>query len=205
MASHNESVQADALYTITDLETLRVISDPLRIQILERLEQPTTVKELARVLDTTPTKLYYHVNLLEKHELIRVVETKIVSGIVEKSYQLRALRFTVDESLLAPGSHQDGDIDSLLYSILETTRAEILASVAARNAQVDDSAPNEKRIILTRSVLSLTPEQALDLQNEFESILEKYGSDEEPSADKRQYGFTIALYPLAENKEDNHE
>lgn len=205
MAPNNESAQPDALYTITDLETLRVVSDPLRIQILQRLEQPTTVKELARALGTTPTKLYYHVNLLEKHELIRVVDTKIVSGIVEKSYQIRALNFSVDQTLLAPGGGRDGDVDTLLHSILETTRAEILASVAARTAQTDDGLPKEKSITLARSVLWLTPAQALELQNEFEAILAKHGAVEEPSTDKRQYGFTVALYPLTAYKEDNHE
>ena len=35
-----------------------------------------------------PNRLYYHVNLLEEHGLIRVTDTRLVSGIVERTYGL---------------------------------------------------------------------------------------------------------------------
>jgi DNA-binding transcriptional ArsR family regulator len=68
--------------TITDPETLKVIADSLRLQILRQLKQPKTVKEVGLSLEISPTKLYYHFSQLEKHELIRVVDTRLVSGIV---------------------------------------------------------------------------------------------------------------------------
>ena len=69
-------------YLVTDLETIKIISDPLRVQILEHIGLTSevgkliTVKEIAEALDIPPTKLYYHINLLEKHDLIRVAETR---------------------------------------------------------------------------------------------------------------------------------
>lgn len=50
---------------ITDLETLKVLADPLRLSIIEYLSRPGTVKKIAEKLDKPPTKLYYHFNLLE--------------------------------------------------------------------------------------------------------------------------------------------
>ena len=75
---------------IDSLETLKVLSDPLRIQLVAairaRNEQAelATVKYLAERFDRSPKKLYYHINLLEKHQLIEVADTRLVSGIVEK-------------------------------------------------------------------------------------------------------------------------
>ena len=55
-------------FVVKDLETMKVVTHPLRLQILEYLlAQPRTVKEIAEEIGTTPTKLYYHINLLEKH------------------------------------------------------------------------------------------------------------------------------------------
>lgn len=71
---------------IEDAETLRVLADPLRLRIRELMVRPCTVKQVAAVLGIAPTKLYYHINLLEKHKLIVVVAARVVSGIIEKQY-----------------------------------------------------------------------------------------------------------------------
>src|SRR5919199_432922 len=91
---------ADEL-TISDLDSLRVIADPLRLRILESLIEPRTVKQVAAELGIFPTKLYYHMQLLERHGLIMVVDTRLVSGILEKRYRAAARCFHVDHALLA--------------------------------------------------------------------------------------------------------
>src|SRR6476659_4447233 len=100
-----ETFEPEKMYVVKDLETLKVISDTTRIRILEMLvEKACTVKELARVLNLTPTKLYYHINLLEEHGLIRVVGTRIVSGIIEKQYRVLAYSIDIDRALLNLGT-----------------------------------------------------------------------------------------------------
>ena len=75
---------------ISDLETLKVISDPLRVQILENIGlasdagKSTSVKQLSEDLDIPQSKLYYHIKLLEKHDLVYVADTRVISGIIEK-------------------------------------------------------------------------------------------------------------------------
>src|SRR3954467_12474429 len=94
------------LHTITTLDALKVFSDPLRQQIIEALlDDAKTVKQVAVELDLAPTKLYYHVNLLEEHGLIQVTETRIVSGIIEKHYRAAAREFAIERSLLTPGQN----------------------------------------------------------------------------------------------------
>jgi len=75
---------------VSDVATLKAIADPMRLAILNVLmksdPEPLSVKEIAARLDESPTKLYRHVKQLEQVELIRVGETRLVSGIVESRY-----------------------------------------------------------------------------------------------------------------------
>src|SRR6266513_2118828 len=76
---------------VSNFDTLKVVADPTRLRILEVLiEQPLTVKQVARKLEIAPTKLYYHVNLLEEHGLLTVTASRVVSGIIEKQYRTTA-------------------------------------------------------------------------------------------------------------------
>ena len=75
-------------FLIQDRETLKVMADPLRSQILEiLLDSPHTIRQTAAKLGLSASKLYYHFNLLEKHGLIEVVETRRIANLVEKHYQ----------------------------------------------------------------------------------------------------------------------
>src|SRR6476646_2888850 len=74
---------------ISDVETLKALSDPVRLRILETMvtaaDEAWTVKRLAKALGTNTTKLYHHINILEERDLIRVAGTRVVSGIIETS------------------------------------------------------------------------------------------------------------------------
>src|SRR5262252_9481402 len=87
---------------VTDLETLKILSDALRARILDLLRaEPLTVKQLAARLGRPPKKLYYHINLMEQHGLIRVVNTRLISGIVEKTYRATAYLFLFEKEVFA--------------------------------------------------------------------------------------------------------
>src|SRR5664279_480371 len=111
MTSRNPSEEQPApLHTITTLDALKVFSDPLRQQIIEALlDGAKTVKQIASELELAPTKLYYHVNLLEEHGLIQVTETRIVSGIIEKHYTAAAHEYYIERSLLTPGQNSGNE------------------------------------------------------------------------------------------------
>lgn len=123
----NDSLQDE--YIIDNTDTMKVIADPLRLRILRNLRRPRTVKDVAGRLDLPPTKLYYHVNLLEKAEMIRVVETNIVSGIIEKVYQVTARSFRLAEDLLMdPATHRSGFSD-MVAAIFDDVRGELVRAV----------------------------------------------------------------------------
>jgi DNA-binding IclR family transcriptional regulator len=106
---------------LTDLEQLRVASDTLRLQLLDQMSSEPrrgwTARELAEALETKQTKLYHHLALLEEHGFIRVAETRMVSGIQEKRYQVTALAFRVERSLLS-GAGGESAVAEVLDAIL---------------------------------------------------------------------------------------
>jgi len=86
---------------LTDLEAVKAIADPLRSQIIEVLSpEPLTVNQIAEKLGLAPSKLYYHVNMLEKHGFLKVVDTTVRGNIIEKHYWISAYDYDIEKDLL---------------------------------------------------------------------------------------------------------
>ncbi len=167
-------IPADVL-TIEELDTLKVLADPLRLRIRELMQKPTTVKIVAEKLDIPPTKLYYHINLLEKHGLIVLVDTRIVSGIIEKHYQIAAKTVKVAKHLLSTGEDPKGEgLNLAIGTLLDTTREELLESARANMVEWDDEGERHKGLSLHMGTLNLTQNQAADFYNELESLFNRY-------------------------------
>ena len=186
-------------FVVDDLESLKVIAHSTRLDILQSLKHPKTVKEIAQKLKLPATKLYYHVNLMEKHGLIQVVETNIVSGILEKTYQVVARSYRIDNQLLADQTAVSQNLDQILGTIFDVTRTQI-----QRTVQVTEKNPfDESSGLLWRSTLRLTPQQYEDFYGRLKTLLDemeelRIDSLSEETADSAHdlYGLTIAYYPV---------
>ena len=181
---------------INDLETLKAVSDPFRLSILELLSEPRTVKEIAPKLKVGKTKLYYHINVLEKHGVIRVVRKRFVSGILEKSYQIAAMRFRPAPELLQGSEDGDARRQAIFDSIFDATRTDFIRS--AKSGQFDDSVEkNEKKLFIGRTLLCLTEAQARSFSDRFDAMMEEFKEYEINTPDSTPYVLTIAFFPKA--------
>ncbi len=61
---------------LTELDQIKVLADPLRIRILESLSEERTTKQVAQLIGEKPTKLYHHVDALERVGLIQQTRTR---------------------------------------------------------------------------------------------------------------------------------
>ena len=188
--------------TIADLETLKVMSDPLRINLLEAMGQPTTVKQVAEQLGVAQKKLYYHVNLLEKHGLIVVVDERVVSGIIEKWYQVRAYSYRVERSLLSVSEDKGENWRMLLGSIFENTVDDVIAAAGSGVLPQTDQPEGKSPMLLARSRFYLSQEQFDEFKRRFADLIEEMDEAEGEPPDKTlpRYGLTIAFYPAAPAK-----
>ncbi len=199
------SFEPQPMKIIRDLDTLRVLTDPLRMRILAALdERPRTVKEVARMLDMPPTRLYYHFNLLEKHDIIRVVETRVVSGIIEKRYWVTARNFNVDRTLFAPTAKTASEgWDLVLTGLVDRLREDVLtlieSGVAGRAVQDRDEKGPIMR--MSSSLARLTPAQAREFYARLQALMDEFrGSKEGEEAE--EYVLFLALYPLPREKDN---
>src|SRR4051795_5197216 len=121
----------EPLIKIRDAETLRALGDPTRVRILETMVQrqdpPWSVKELAAALGVPQTRLYHHVEQLLAHDLIRAVERRVVSGIIETRYRVTALSVQLHRRMFAAAS--DAETRTILHdtlvAVFDTARDEV--------------------------------------------------------------------------------
>ena len=196
------------VFVIADLETLKVVADPLRLQVIEELrDAPSTVKEIAAVLGVSATRLYYHVNLLEQHGLLRVTETRLVSGILEKHYQTTADRISVDRALLGPDRPlQDEGVEVLLAVILDEARGEIRRSIRDGRIDVAKEAPLERGLVLGRLWARFTSDQARAYVDRFHELNDEFvqiaaGND----SDQQTYEILFGFYPVTRRANDEFD
>jgi len=145
-----------------------------------------------------PTKLYYHLALLEEHALIRVASTRMVSGIVEKRYQAVARRISVDRSLFSPTAAGGGEgVDAFLTVVLDGAKSQIGRSIAAGLIDVTQTEPAAHGLMLGRKWLRLTPHQAQALDDRLSALLAEFAnrSPTPDTPDARLYELLLGLYP----------
>lgn len=192
-----EQTRADEL-VIDNLETLKVIADQRRKLILEHFDNPSTVKEVAQKLGTSPSKLYYHVNLLEEHGLLVVTDTRIVSGIIEKQYQTAAKRFRVKAGLLSPSS-EDGDasMEAMLVQFFDEPRDEARNSLRNGIIQIGEDAEPHLKIHLLMSTISVDRERALAFYEKIRDLADEIQQLESNENGEQAYLIQFSMFPIA--------
>ena len=180
---------------ITDVEQLKVIGEPLRLQLIEVMAidpvRGWTAKELAEHLGTKQTKLYHHLALLEEHGFIRVAETRVVSGILEKRYQATAHGYHVDRALLT-GAGAESAVSSAIDAMFDKARSEILAGLRAGALNFDPDDPKRKRMGVWATHARLSPASVRRVMRLVEKLAE-IDADADPEGD--EYGLLVGFYP----------
>jgi DNA-binding transcriptional ArsR family regulator len=112
-----------AVRTISEVDGLRAMADPIRLAILYALMEPRqgelpvmSAKELAAHLGESQTKLYRHIKQLESAGLIRVAATRMVSGILEQRYQASQRDLSFGDGFLRQHADESEAIMSALLS-----------------------------------------------------------------------------------------
>lgn len=187
-------------FTIADLDTLRVVADPLRNQIVELLiMEPLTVKQVAERLGLAPSKLYYHIGLLEKHGIIEVAETRMVANLQEKDYRAAAHAFHIAPELLSFGTSAGRDtLTSLIISTMDTTREDFLRTVQARTLSLEQGKSEQLRhAILTRETARVPESRLPEFMDRLETLIKEFSAadSDDDSEPRHNYAFTLAFYP----------
>jgi DNA-binding transcriptional ArsR family regulator len=185
---------------LKDLDQIRVFAHPLRARIVEAFaDKPRTAKQVAEMIGQKPTKLYHHVDALERVGLIELVKTKKKRGTVENYYRTVAKRFSVDNRVFQAKVNDKEmfeEFRSMFTTLLENTMQEINESISERLI-----CPEKKKrgAILTRKHIRTTRDNIEKLQQKIHRFLDDITAigDNKGNA---EYRLTLVFYPLVKKK-----
>jgi len=187
---------------ISDVETLKAITDPLRLKLIEIASKDPkrswTAKELAERLETKQTKLYHHLALLEERGFLRVAETRLVSGIQEKRYAATAHSFRVERQLLSSSDEGTAAVNGILDAVFDKARTEIAAGIRAGAIDPTADAPEPRSMALSIGGARLSRASARKIVRLIEKVAAMGDQDD---ADGSEYGLVIGFYPKAPEKD----
>lgn len=177
MNVHNmlDTISLPAEAKISSLEALRAVCDTWRHRILTLLiREPLTPSQIAARLKSGRTRVYYHLDILREYGFIRVIEERPVAAMIERTYRACAQRFKVDRQMLAATS-SESELNDAQAQLLERAADDLRAS----SSQSD--------VLVTRSYMRLTKEQARRLRSDMVALVDKYANANEGD------GFEMAL------------
>jgi len=135
--SGKASESVAATFTLTGLDQVKALADPLRVRMLGEFADERTTRQVAESMNEKPTRLYHHVDALEKAGLIRMTRTRRNRGTLERYYRAVACSFRADPSLFSPSGTPGGttSLRRVVTGMLDQTSAELGELIASGHGQ----------------------------------------------------------------------
>lgn len=198
MAEEEEG--ARTVREVADVETLKALSDPLRLAILRAMMTDVhaayRVKDLAAMLDQPVTRLYRHIKVLETTGLIRVARTRLVSGIQESHYQVAQFALRLSRELLAaPGSA--GEVADAFAAALNDVRDRLVQDVTTGRFQRDpasDGSPDPLGPMIVALDTHMPADRAADFRARLAALVEEFNGPADKSAGAVPVEFLLMFW-----------
>lgn len=195
----DEGMEPSETLQIDDPDALKLLADPFRSRILDLLRAKVhTAKELAQTLNLSPKKLYYHLKLMEEKGLIRVVGTRIVSGIIEKSYRATSYLFLFGGDLFCSNSADGSTLPPGMQAVFESTRTQLEVSFADGLIELKEDAPIARRMMWMWGMQRLPIARAEEFYAKLEALLREFEADErrDVASDYQDFRLFITMFPV---------
>jgi predicted ArsR family transcriptional regulator len=185
---------------LKDLKQIKIFAHPLRARLVEIFaEKPMTAKQAAVVIGQKPTKLYHHVEALERVGLIKLVKTQKKRGTLEKYYRTVAKRFAIDSSVFDMKSNKKemlGEFRAMFANMLDNTMREINEGISDK---LICPGKEERQATLARKRIRTTPDKIEKINKRIQKLLEEFAASNDNKGDV-EYALTLVFYPLAKKK-----
>ena len=182
---------------ITEIETLKVFTHPLRSKILQRVTKgPCSVHQIAEELGVPFTRLYYHFQQLERAGFIRVVEKRPVhGGVAEKFYRVAFRNARIARELWGRGTEPSETLEVIMNEVLDEARRRAMQAAADGVINFDALPPHPEALFLKIAYLNLTREQAEAMSRQIIALIDAHNAIDHAEGDV--YTFSILLHPVA--------
>ena len=130
------------------MQELRALAHPLRLRLIEHFAgEPRTTMQVAAVMGEPPTRLYHHVNALQRAGIIELTRTRRVRGTTEKYFVVARRRIGVEKAGdVTPGSR--AALSGLAAQVLDDARTELLSAMADLGSLSKEAPPIAVRMLL---------------------------------------------------------
>jgi DNA-binding transcriptional ArsR family regulator len=177
---------------IDDITVLKALADPIRMTLLDltmgQPERSWTARELAAEVGVLPTNIYYHLNMLERQELLVVRDTRVVNGIIEKHYGAGQRSLTFHRK---PGDSADGN-RALNVTMLNRVRDEMDAGLASGAMSTGRDASDSRRMMVSMSVVKIPESEIAEFREELLRMVQRY---ETPAREGHRFTVMAVIYP----------
>ena len=181
---------------------LRAFAHPLRLRLFELfVEKPRTTMQVAGILGEPPTRLYHHVNALQKSGLLRLKETRQVRGSVEKYLEAvvpKPIESTAEVLRTSATARQSAR--AAANAVLEQVRQDL-------NAEVGELKHATPGPMILRMILGASPTRAAVICKRLLAFLKELKSESDAGhvdsaasgtaralgKDEERYALTIAF------------
>jgi DNA-binding transcriptional ArsR family regulator len=183
----------DVLY-LDRIEQAETLLKPQRIDVLRQLAEPRSCTEVAKLLDQSQQRVYYHVRRLLDAGLVTQVGERKVRGIHEGVYQATARSYWLSPRLVGRiGLRRARDEMSLGYLL------DLMEEVQADVAALDRTVPDLPSIGISGEI-RVRPDQRQqflgDLRTALQDLFTRYGG-----AEGDAFKLAVACYPKGEPDE----
>ena len=185
---------------LKDLKQIKVFAHPLRARLVEVFaDKPMTAKQAAQIIGQKPTRLYHHVEALERVGLIKLVKTQKKRGTIEKYYRTVAKRFSVDARLfemMKNGKRAVGEFRAMFNTMLENTMREVSESISEKLI-----CPEKKsvEVTLARKHIRTNPARLKKMQEKIQKMLDEFAAAEDKNG-AVEYRLVLVFYPLTKKR-----
>jgi DNA-binding transcriptional ArsR family regulator len=181
-------------------QELRALAHPLRLRLVEEFAgQARTTMQVAEAMGEPPTRLYHHVNALERAGILRLARTRQVRGTTEKYYEVARKRLGTVAGTKVTGRMR-GPLQHLANVMFEEARSDLLAAIADASKRTPGSP-----LVAFRMPLGLTPVQVAVVRRKLLAVLTQIRKEfkrQPPSPDTLRWALTVAFAPRGKSAQE---
>jgi DNA-binding transcriptional ArsR family regulator len=157
------------VYIVKELEQIKALSSPYRISIIEAFNgEAATAKHISSKIGEPHSKVNYHIKLLAKVGLLKLIKETPKYGVVEKYYKPVAGSFIIDSKV----TNNLEDISKFQSAIFNRISKDFLTACAKSNAE-----RNPCKLTYVGEFFA-TEDEMIEISDKFQEIVESYKSKE---------------------------